>query len=514
MAKQKGDAPTTNAKELANLARITDNVATMRTEFLKKLLDPRRDIDDECGYPKVVDIQSYRLLYDREGIAERVVNVYPQESWAMDPDINESEDAEETEFERAWKAVNDEHNCIHYLQRIDELSGIGHYGVLLLGLDDGEELQEPADGLDEQGNVTGDPGHQLLYLRAFDESLVNVAAYETDLTNPRFGTPTFYDITFYDPNTQESGGVAAGQDTTTRRVHWSRVIHVADNRKSSEVFGVPRMRPVYNRLYDLRKLLGGSAEMFWKGAFPGYSFEVNPDLDDVTIDKDAMRIEFDNYANGLQRYLALTGVQAKSLGVQVADPSEHVEAQLRAIAITLGVPLRVFMGSEQAQLASGQDARAWNKRLERRQTKYVDPMIIRPFIDRLIAFGILPEPVEYFIEWPDLNSPTDQDKAEVAAKKTEAFAKYVAGGVDTLIPPLEFLTIVCGMKEDEAEAIMEAAIEHIIGANPESNPDEVVPARNPTPPALAEATIGDEDEDEEPIPAGVKPKPEPAKEAA
>ena len=291
---------------------VFNAVATMRTQFMNKLLDARRDIDDECGYPKIITANQYRLLYDREGIAERVVNVYPFESWALNPEINETDEATTTAFEQAWQDLCDRLRCFSYLQRVDELSGIGHYGLLLLGLDDGAPLDEPVEGMDDKGDKAGQASHRLLYLRAFDESLVDVAAYETDPLNPRFGEPTFYNVTFYDPNTQESGAVAT-QDQTTKRVHWSRVVHVADNRKSSEVFGVPRMRPVYNRLYDLRKLLGGSAEMFWKGAFPGYSFEVNPDMGDVEIDSTALRDEFDSYSNGLQRYLALSGVQAKSL---------------------------------------------------------------------------------------------------------------------------------------------------------------------------------------------------------
>jgi hypothetical protein len=484
------------------------NAATMRSQFLSKLLDPRRDIDDECGYPKVVTAEQYRLLYDREGIAERVVNVYPFESWALDPEIYETEDADETEFEAAWDALNDDYHCYAYLQRVDELSGIGHYGVLLLGLGDGAELSDPVDGMDEAGQQVGKPQHSLLYLRVFDESLVDIASYETDPTNPRFGFPTAYNITFHDPNLQESGAVAT-QDQTTKRVHWHRVLHVADNRKSSEVFGVPRMRPVYNRLYDLRKLLGGSAEMFWKGAFPGYSFEVSPEMGEVEIDSAALRTEFESYSNGLQRYLALTGVQAKSLAPQVADPQAHVDAQLQAIAITLGVPMRVFMGSEQAQLASGQDARAWNRRVDRRREKYLTPMLIRPYIDRLITLGVLPEPVEYTVRFPDLAAPTDEDRAGIALRRTEAFAKYVGGGVDTLIPPMEFLTIVCGMRDEEAEAIMEAAYDHILSANPGADPKLIVPPREPsgaappdTPPPAAPAAVELEPQEEPAPPVG------------
>ncbi len=78
-------------------------------------------------------------------------------------------------------------------------------------------------------------------------------------------------------------------------------------------------------------------------------------------------------------------------------------------------------------------------------------------IDRLIIFGILPES-EYTVTWPDLNAPSDKDVAAVAEKRTTAMAKYVASGVDNLIAPFEFLTMVIGMSDDEVKAIETGAL--------------------------------------------------------
>ncbi len=451
-----------NSREIFQMMSLVSNAfntTLARRNLLRNPIDPRRDIDDECGYPKVVDAEQYRFMYDREGIAQRVVGVYPEESWAMDPEIFETEEPEETEFEMVWAELRDKLNVYHYLHRIDELSGIGHYGILLLGLNDGGDLNQPVEGLNERGEKVGVAGHQLLFLRSLDESLVQVSAYERDQANPRFGQPTLYDVIFNDPRTIESGAVVS--DTTQHSVHWSRLIHVADNRKSSEVFGTPRMRPVFNRLYDLRKLLGGSAEMFWKGAFPGYSFEVHPDASDAEIDKPAMKEEIEDFSNGLQRYLTLSGMTARSLAPQVASPEAHVKAQIEAIAITLSIPMRILIGSEAAHLASTQDKETWNARLVRRQTKYLTPMLVRPFIDRMIAFGILPEPKKYTVVWPDLLKATDEDRAKVADLWTKALANYVKSGVEVLVPPMEFFTIFLEMPLAKAEAILTAAEEQI-----------------------------------------------------
>ena len=455
-------------------SQLIENATLLRSQMLTKLFDNRRDIDVECGYPKSISITQYDTLYQREGIAQRVVSILPEDSWSEDPSIYETEDPDQvTEFESVWNELVDEKNLFHYLHRVDELSGVGRFGILLMGFNDGETLDQPIAGVNERGEATGEGSQnlELIYLRAFSERDVVIKNRETDPSNPRFGQPILYTVTFQESigpyTSRDSNIVSRDKSTTTavtvdREVHWTRVIHIADNRKTSEIYGTPRMKPVFNRLYDIRKVLSGSGEMFWKGAFPGYSFELSPEAveDGAVIDSETLREEFENYSNGLQRYLALTGLSAKSLAPQVSDPKDHVNTQLRVIAITLGVPYRIFLGTEEAKLASVQDVVTWNKRINKRQDKYLTPLVIRPFVDRLIDLGVLPAPAEengYTVSWPDLNAPTDKDKADNAKIKAEALAKYLAGGVDTLIPPTEWLTIVMGMDQQEVDQIMKAA---------------------------------------------------------
>jgi hypothetical protein len=451
------------AEQIANacseLNGLIHNATLTRTNLVRRLLDKRRDLDDECGYPKDITASQYKLLYDREAIATRVVQVWPKESWKVSPSIYEDEDANAvTAFEEAWDTLSQdlrgatkfEGDCGNpiweYLKRIDELSGVGSFGVLFLGFDDGAtDLLQP---------VQPKEGMKLLFMRAFDESLVDIGAYEQDRSSPRYGLPLKYLVTLNDPNDQLSGS-GTGLQLATLEVHWTRVIHVADNLASSEAFGVPRMRPVYNRLYDLMKLYGGSAEMYWQGAFPGIAFEQIPQAADVEVGSD-MREAIEKYMNSLQRYIALEGFSAKSLAPQVVDPSAQIDKQIEAICILLGIPKRIFMGSERGELSSGQDDSTWNDRVMERQNNYVTPRIIVPFIDRLINLGVLPEPERYCVDWPDLNTTSEQEKADVGAKQTEAMAKYVGGNVDMLIEPMSYFTMVLGWSEEDAQSAIDA----------------------------------------------------------
>ena len=447
------------------------NATSMRREFFRQFTDPRRDIRKECGHPEGhITVDTYQELFDRDPIGNRVIQVLPKESWQVQPKVYEKEAPDtRTPFEEDWYALGrnlrgDE--CYHkdekgsavweHLQRVDILSGVGRYGVLFLGLDDGNDTKDPASPRN---------GQKLIFLREFQETLVEILSYETDINNKRFGQPTSYRLTVNDP--REDVTTSTGLMPGTIDVHWTRVLHVADTgatASSSEVFVPPRCEPVLDRVLDLRKLYGGSAEMYWKGAFPGISFETHPSLgaEGVEIDRASIRTTAEDYMNGLQRYLSLIGMSAKSLAPQVVDPTPQIMVQLQAICIKIGIPMRVFMGSERGEMASTQDDAAWNDRLKERENGYITPRIIAPFIDRLIWLKVLRSPEVgkgkgYTIEWPDLTSQTEQEKAATALQKTQALIQFISVGGELLVSPVDFLVFWLKLTEEEAVSIIENA---------------------------------------------------------
>ena len=456
--------------EIAQRRELVANIGAtdlIRTEFLKFLLDGPRDIDADCGYPAWLTPAHYRAMYDREGVAQRVVECEPKETWSLDPVIYETKRAGEanipdTPFEKEWNALLEKFNFWHYLQRVDILSGIGQYGILLLGIDDGKDLHEPVDGFDDYGNVEAGNKYKLMYLRPFDESVTFVKIRETDVNNPRYGLPKIYTIQFRDfPN----WGIQAGE-IIARDIHWTRIIHVADNCRMSEIYGIPRMQQVWNRLYDLRKIYSSSGEAFWKGGFPGLALELDPEVaaqGNIAFDdaaKKETKEELQRYQMGLQRYIALVGLKVQTLQPAITDPTSTVDCHLQAIAIAKDIPYRILFGSEEARLAGDQDAEKWIKHLNERQTKYVGPMLIRRFVDRLIDFGCLPKPSQYKIDWPDLHSPSDLDRAQVGLVRAQGMAHYVQSGAAGLIPAKFFLGDAgLGLEPDLVEAIMDAAEE-------------------------------------------------------
>lgn len=478
-----------------------DPAFLIRQQLVDKLTGPNgHEIDEECGYPPDITPLLYHLLYQRDGIAHRTVEFMPQEAWALDPLVYEDEDpGTETPFEKDWNDVLERLNCWYRLHQIDEQSGIGRFGVLLLGLDDNKQLSEPAEGYDlKTGQPTkGGRKNKLLFLRPFSEVACQVSQRETNQANPRFGQPTMYLLQFRELDVTEPitfgttiGGISSAQ------VHWTRVIHVADNRQMSEIYGTPRMKQHFNRILDVRKIMGGSAEMFWKGAFPGISFELNPGVGDQQLDEEALREEIHRYERGLQRYLAVSGLTAKSLEVQMADPKGHVDVQMEQIAFGIGCPKRIFFGSEEAKLASNTDKKTWNTRVARRNDKYTGPMLVRPFVDRLIALKVVrpPKKEKYIVYWPDLSAPTEMERAQLALVVTQATQAYVQGGVSQIIPPELWLTMVQQMDPEQVEEVQKAMREANGGrrTGPGAGPDPTVEGDDMLPGQLGRSVEGPE----------------------
>lgn len=485
--------------------QLIENVTTIRSQLMRRESDPRRSIDDDCGYPKDTTIDHYRRMYDRETIARRVVEVLPQESWLVQPTVFEVEDIEtETEFEIGWRDFSrslatqsakswfsqEEGSPVwEHLRRVDELSGIGSYGILLIGLDDGLELRKEALPRKKQ---------RVTFIRAFDEALVTVARFDENIRSSRFGKPLAYNVLFSDPFHEQSQSeiVVIEPSLTETEVHWTRCIHIADNLGSSEVFGTPRMQVPFNRLSDLRKLYGGSAEMYWRGAFPGLAFTSHPQLGTAPFMDDKakaeMRDQMEQYMNTIQRYITAQGFEVTSLAPQVVDPTPQIDAAIKAICIQIGVPKRVFEGSERGELASTQDAKVWATRLKNRQNIYLTPRVIVPFIDRLIWLMVLPEPkLGYNVEWPDLESLTEEEKAKVAQLRMDAASKYVQGGVDSIMIPVDFFTRVMSMSQDEAIEVVQSAMHAVPGEDVPEKEEEDDPETKSNSPGNKATVSGD-----------------------
>lgn len=405
-----------------------------------------RNLNEDCGYPSDISLEQYQEMFDRWGVANRACSVYSEETWATTPKVSETNGFKKTGFDQKWEDFAKKYFPFSILNQADIVSQIGHYGILYFHFIDGGDTEEP---------ITEGRKYEIAYMLPLSEMYAKIAEIDNDENSPRRGLPEIYEITFPPPEqgTVLSGGVTEKQ---TFRVHYSRVLHLAENLLCSEVFAPPRLQNIFNYLLDLRKIDGGSAEMYWQGAFPGLSFETLPDLSaEEEPDDDSIRQQMSRYRNTQQRFIATTGMKVNSLAPQVVDPTPHCMNLLTQIAATLGVPLRIFLGSEAGHLASGQDSATWNRRLAKRQNLYVTPRIIVPFINKLISFGVLPQPKDIVIVWDDLNALSDKDSADVSMKLTQALLQYVTSGAEEIMDLFVFYTEILKMDPERAQAAID-----------------------------------------------------------
>lgn len=395
-----------------------------------------RDLYTALGYKLLPTFADYMGRYKRQDIAQAIIDAPVRACWRQVPEITESED-KPTDFEIKWIDLVGRRSVFHYLSRCDRLSSIGEYAVLLLGFDDGIELNEEVTHASD-----------LLYLMPYSQDAASIDKYDEDTKSERYGQVNQYKINM---------SVGTSGTSISKQVHWSRVIHVSQGNLVTEVFGIPRLECVLNRLEDLERISGGSAEMFWRGAFPGLAFKLDKlaEFDDQKQSLSELKDQVDEYIHGLRRDLRLQGITVESIAQQVADPSHHVSMLLDLIAAAVRIPKRILMGSERGELASSQDEKNWALHIDGRRQEHCEAKILRPLINRLVDVKVLPKPKEgYTVNWPDILTASDKEKAEVGAIKTKALKDYVdALGAAEVLPVSIFLKDILGFTTDEIEQI-------------------------------------------------------------
>ncbi len=401
-----------------------------------------RDIYEALGYPTTITFSDYSTRYTRQDMAKAVIDRPVDGTWRNGFVISEPEDKEETPFEAAWAKLEKTFGVSSRFHRVDKLTSLGKYGVLFFGLDDvqtSDQFKAPVN----QGE------RKLLYLKPFSEQSATIKNWETSPKDPRYGLPTMYEISIRVPGSDR---------VQTVLVHHSRVIHITQELLEDEADGTPQLQVVYNRLFDLEKLVGGSAEMFWRGARPGYQGMINTDYQLDTDTEDDLQDQLDEYENNLRRILMLEGVELKALTPQISDPSTHVDVQIQMISAVTGIPKRILTGSERGELASTEDRGNWFDKLQTRREQYAEPSIIRPFVDRCVELGVLPEPgaTGYSVEWPDLYAPSEEEKAGIGKTRSEALANYAKDpSIQSVVTPEAFLQYFLGFDEDQVTRITE-----------------------------------------------------------
>lgn len=480
-----GDAGMT--PEQAMLMAATTSNLVARHEFANQAglqFGGDRDLWEALGYPQRLAYQDYRDWYDRGGIAKTIIDKPPETTWSERPDIVDDAEVgedESTDFEDdveelfdASSNTNLDRGLRHYLERTDKLGRIGEYSVLFLGLADADSASALADPVDTSGLSGLD---DLLYVTPLGEGDATINDWVSDITDARNGLPETYKL-----------DLANGDQTQTVVVHHTRVVHVAEGILDDEVCGEPALRAVMNRLVDLEKVAGSSAEAYWMVSNPGLALSVDPQFADVPTEK--MDEQIDEYEHNLRRVLKLYGTDAEQLESQDVNPEGVIDSLIKLIAGTIELPQRKLVGSERGELASSQDEANYLELISSRQTSYSEPVQLRPLLDRLIEFGIVaaPRAGTYTVEWPNLFQLTDLEQAQLLKTEMEAISQAAPMGEATELYPPDILRerLPLEVPEDETPPDEQPDIDEEIDEDDEDVQEQFDELMDHTPPVEAD----------------------------
>ncbi len=387
--------------------RILDSIIKTRAGLSSALGDTfggSRNFYEVLGYKKELSFLDYFDRYERDSIAARIIDAPSKATWSELPKIipqnEKNEDIENEEFTVAIEHLFEKFKMRGVFERVDRLAGIGRFGVILLGT--------PGDVRSNSGPLNS--VDDLLFVTPYGEGSTTIERFETSTSNPRFSLPTLYNIT---SNTGQDSEVASG---ISLKIHHSRIIHVAEDILENRIYGKPRLKKVYNLFDDLAKVVGGSAEFFWRIADRGIQFDLDPDVELNDDDEDDFSDEIDDYMHGLKRHIKTRGITAKVLGSETADPRGPFTGIISLISGATGIPQRILTGSERGQLASDQDKASWNERIFERQKIFAEPMVIRPFIDWAMRVKIVQQVPNYRLAWPVLRAQTETERSQTALR--------------------------------------------------------------------------------------------------
>jgi hypothetical protein len=375
-----------------------------------------RNLYETFGYNTRPMHVNFLQKYLRQGVATRVIDAPVDALWTDIPTLEGT-----AEFESAWTKLLSKHAIFPALAQADRFAGLGMYSVLVIGIDDGRQLDQP---------VNTARTNNIIFLQPYLEGSVEIIELDQNPFSPRFGMPVMYKVTPRDIMTKNSS-LLMGKTQQAFRAHWTRVLHLADRTLESPIYGHSRLEPIYNDLDDLQKVSGGSAETYWLTANRGLHVDIDKDLELDEDDAGDLSDEIDEYQHGLRRIIRTRGTKVTNLGSDIADPKGPFTVIISLISAATGIPQRVLLGAEAGQLASQQDRANWANRCAERIANWGEPKVLKPFVGKLQDMKVLPGTIDKVsIKWAETFKMNPLERGQTSAQQARSITN-VARAMET-----------------------------------------------------------------------------------
>jgi hypothetical protein len=366
----------------------------------------------DFGFPKVLDFKQLHDAYLRNGIARAAIDKTISKTWQDNPFLLEKErdgsqgsSTKETTVEAGIRERFDALRVWQNLAEADARSMVGGYSGVILRLADGQLFRNPV------GRVPGGLDGLVEVIPAWAGQLT-VSVWDQDERSETYGQPKMF--AFSEAN------VATGQaNHRAFQIHPDRVIVWS---RDGTVHGDSALKPGYNDLLTMEKIIGAGGEGFWKNAKSAPVLEIDKDANLANMMKSIGATDASDFANkmdeqveawqkGFDQLLLLMGMKATSMSVTLPSPEHFFAIALQSFAASVSQPLKVLVGNQTGERASSEDNEDWAMFNMSRRKNVVIPNILS-FARRLERFGILPADLPWHVDWASLVNPGPNEVLE------------------------------------------------------------------------------------------------------
>lgn len=356
----------------------------------------------DFGWKECPEFQDFWQCYNRNSLANAVVDKTITKTWQEMPAIWESEKPSDTPDEVAIAKRFRERNIWRSLMIADLRSMVGAYAGAILIVRDGLPLEAPVGRLrsiDDLVNI----------IPAWEAQLT-VAEWDTNPMSETYAEPLMYQFSEFQLDNKQ------GKPSAFTRIHPSRVLIWSDD---GTVNCRSDLEPCFNDLIDAEKVRGAGGEGFWKSARgallisapQGMSYQdVARAMGGTSAEdtKEKLDAKVDDFVSGFDKQAMFGGMDAKVMTVALPQPKEFWEICVQSIAATYGMPFKELIGNVTGERASTEDARAWaQKCMSRRENRAIP--VINEMLRRFVEWGMLPNK-EWVIGWPSLTDASPEEK--------------------------------------------------------------------------------------------------------
>jgi hypothetical protein len=355
--------------------------------------DTLHNIYLDFGYPQNLSFFNFWNMYRRFGIAKNVVELPADTMWMRNPSI----ESENEQFEREFESLVDQLSFWVRMKGVDTRQRIGRYGALFMRVRDGMTPDKPIDSLNGISSI--------MQIVPLNEGQLQVLETDSDPMSERYGLPKMYHF---------NGGEAGNRNdqiANSFSIHPDRVIVISEDADNGGIYGMSSLEACYNSLMDLRKILGGGGEGFYKNAAQSIVFNLqdgaSAKANEALLNK--FNEQYDEFArNRFRRAMWTPGMDAKTLDSELRDPKEFFFNALYDVSAASKIPATILIGQQTGRLASSEDSRAFLSAMNSRAANFGTDAI-KAVLDWMIFRNVLPA-ADYSVEWPDLLALSQEEQ--------------------------------------------------------------------------------------------------------